>query len=125
MVSIRAMADKFRLTYEGLARHLSPDEKQFRLVCLTEEITEYREAKTKADEFDALLDLLVFTIGTMLRQGFPIETGFNRVMAANMLKQRAMVRTESKRDFELDLIKPPGWVSPDLSDLAGDSHASK
>jgi predicted HAD superfamily Cof-like phosphohydrolase len=117
--SVGAMAGKFGLNYYGPPRHLSKDEKDFRIVCLQEELDEYIAATTKADEFDALLDLLVFTVGTMLRQGFPILPGFQRVMAANMLKQPAMVRTASKRDFELDLIKPQGWKSPVLDDLVG------
>lgn len=115
--SVEAMARKFGLDYTEAPRHLSPAEKDFRLVCMREEVSEYEEARTKADEFDALLDLLVFTVGTMLRQGFPILPGFRRVMAANMMKSRAASRTASKRDFELDLIKPVGWAPPVLTDL--------
>lgn len=120
--SVGAMASKFGLEYLGPPRHLSAEEKSFRIVCLREELDEYIAATTKADEFDALLDLLVFTIGTMLRQGFPILPGFQRVMAANMLKAPAMVRTASKRDFELDLVKPVGWKSPVLDDLVGECN---
>ncbi len=118
--TVATMARKFGLEYLGTPRHLSPEEKIFRVTCLAEEVDEYIDAKTKADEFDALLDLLVFTIGTMLRQGFPILPGFQRVMAANMMKRPALVRAASKRNFELDLVKPVGWVPPILSDLVGE-----
>jgi predicted HAD superfamily Cof-like phosphohydrolase len=122
---VTAMHDKFGLNYPGPVTALSPQEWSFRVTCLREEIQEFVDATTRADAFDALLDLMVFTIGTMLRMGLPIDEGFRRVMAANMQKEVAMVKTASKRDFELDLIKPKGWTAPDLSDLTGDQHAPK
>lgn len=114
------MHTKFGLDYHGAPRHLDMSEEQFRSACLHEELREFDEATTKADQFDALLDLMVFTIGTMLRMGFPVDTGFQRVMAANMQKQLALTASASKRDFELDLVKPADWEAPDLRDLVGD-----
>ena len=114
------MHTKFGLDYLGAPRHLSMSEEQFRSVCLHEELREFDDAVTKADKFDALLDLMVFTIGTMLRMGFPVDAGFQRVMAANMQKQVAMTASASKRDFELDLVKPADWVAPTLHDLVGE-----
>ncbi len=114
------MHSKFGLDYLGAPRHLGMSEEQFRSVCLHEELREFDDAVTKADKFDALLDLMVFTIGTMLRMGFPVDAGFQRVMAANMQKQVAMTASASKRDFELDLVKPADWTAPDLRDLVGE-----
>lgn len=120
---VQTMHEKFGLEYDGPARFLPLDEHTFRQTCLAEELKEFDTALTRADMFDALLDLMVFTIGTMLRMGLPIDEGFRRVMQANMQKEVALVKTASKRDFELDLVKPAGWVAPDLSDLTGDKHA--
>lgn len=114
------MHTKFGLDYLGAPRHLCMSEEQFRSMCLHEELREFDDATTKADKFDALLDLMVFTIGTMLRMGFPIDAGFTRVMQANMQKQLALTATASRRDFELDLIKPSDWIAPDLRDLVGE-----
>ena len=57
----------------GISRsdvHLfSVDEKIFRTSCMREELSEYRAAKTEHDGLDALIDLLIFTYGTVERQG--------------------------------------------------------
>lgn len=112
---IGKMHTHFGITSEEV--DFSPDEKTFRITCLREEITEYRDAETKADELDALIDLVVFALGTAERQGMlgSFEEGFERVMAANMAKQ---VGKNKKRDnFAIDLVKPDGWSAPDLTDL--------
>lgn len=117
---VSQMAKQFGLDYDGPPRHLSDEELTFRMTCLQEELDELSEAELLADQFDALLDLMVFTIGTMLRMGLPIDEGFRRVMAANCKKQLATTNAASKRGFALDLVKPAGWTAPDLTDLTGD-----
>ncbi len=95
----------------------SQPEKDFRVRCLEEEIKEYHEAENKADELDALVDFVVFALGTAERQGMlgVFEEAFERVMKANMAKQ---VGPNKKRgSFAVDLIKPEGWTAPDLTDL--------
>jgi predicted HAD superfamily Cof-like phosphohydrolase len=114
---VAQMHQQFGLAYEGPPRHLDNSEFNFRLGCLREELDEFNEALLLADQFDALLDLMVFTIGTMLRMGLPIDEGFRRVMAANCQKQLAATQADSKRGFALDLVKPAGWKAPDLTDL--------
>jgi len=120
---VEAMHAKFGIKYTGAPRALSVEERVFRETCLAEELAEYHEAKTLEDEFDALLDLLVFTLGTIQRQGFPLEPGFNRVMAANMQKELATTASASKRNFQIDLVKPIGWTAPDLRDLVATPEA--
>jgi len=114
------MAKQFGLAYDGPPRHLDAEELTFRMTCLQEELDEFSDAALLADQFDALLDLMVFTIGTMLRMGLPVDEGFRRVMAANCQKQLATTSAASKRGFALDLVKPAGWTAPDLTDLTGD-----
>lgn len=95
----------------------SPEEKQFRLAALQEELDEYRDATTPEDELDALVDLMVFALGTVDRQGWAdvFDRAFARVMAANMAK---VVGPNQKRGgFALDLQKPEGWEAPCLKDL--------
>jgi predicted HAD superfamily Cof-like phosphohydrolase len=88
------------------------------------EIQEYEDANTLADMLDALVDLQIFLLGTVYRHGFSeiYETAFDRVMDANMQKQLAGESHKSKRGFARDLVKPIGWVAPNLSDLTGDKH---
>jgi len=68
-------------------------------------------------QFDALLDMNIFNLGTAERQGFPVDEGYRRVMNANMKKELAVTGDRSKRGFAIDLIKPEGWKPPVLLDL--------
>jgi len=79
---------------------------------MMEEVTEYMVASSLEDQYDALLDLLVFTLGTMERQGFPLD-GIVEVISANMLKEIGP-NSDKRGGFELDLKKPDGWEPPDL-----------
>lgn len=108
---VRLQHSHFGLLYTGEPRHLNPNEKRFYATALNEEVKEYVDAEAMEDEFDALLDILVFAAGALLRHGFPVE-GIEEVVRANMSKE---IGTNKKRhDFELDLIKPEGWQAPNL-----------
>jgi len=101
----------------------SPDEKKFRIKCLMEELEEYVNAIDPADELDALIDLVVFALGTADRQGFsPIwDEAFRRVMEANCNKE---VGPNTKRgSFAIDLKKPEGWKAPSFDDLLENLNA--
>lgn len=109
---VREQHRKFGIAYDGPPRLLSLEEKRFRFACFSEESLEYLLAESLDDEYDALLDLLVFVCGTLERQGLPID-GIVDVIHANMKKE---LGPNGKRGgFELDLRKPEGWQSPDLS----------
>ena len=114
---IEEFHEKFNLEYRDYPRALSDDEKNFRLVCLKEEIEEYASAENLEEEFDALIDLVYFALGTSYRHGFDFEAGWSRVHAANMAKRRATTDKESKRSYKCDVIKPKGWKPPDLTDI--------
>ena len=110
---VKLQHEHFGLKYTGKPRHLSFEEKAFYIEALKEEVSEYEEATGLEDEYDALLDLMVFTVGAMLRHGFP-ESGIKEVVASNMKK--ILGPNKNKRnDFELDLIKPRGWKAPNLT----------
>lgn len=143
---VAMMHKKFQLLDrdEG-PRTLTQEEYVFRITAMMEELLEYTNAcssnfSTKEkldsimfqfknilnntefdnedleDQFDALLDLAVFTIGTADRQNFPWDEGFMRVMEANMGKELGS-NGDKRGGFKRDLIKPDGWKAPDLSDL--------
>lgn len=92
-------------------------EKNFRLICMEEEIAEFEDAKTNEDLLDAMVDLVVFAIGTVERMGFlgVFPEAYNRVMAANM--QKHLGGNKKRGDFQIDLVKPDGWEAPMLADL--------
>ena len=63
-------------------------------------------------QYDALLDLIVFAVGTLERHGFPLLPGFTAVMSKNM--QKEVGQNGNKRGgFKRDLVKPPGWTGPE------------
>jgi len=102
----------FGLLYSGPARSLDIDEKYFYLDAMREEIEEYEASVDLEDEYDALLDLMVFAIGAMLRHGFSPD-GIKEVVRANMQKELGPIDGK-RQEFELDLRKPSGWTAPDL-----------
>lgn len=114
---VHKMHEKFGINYVGPPRHLDREEKAFRIVCLREEVSEYEDAKTKQDELDALIDLTVFALGTLDRHGYPFLRPFIKVMRANMKKELAQKTSNSKRSFEIDLVKPEGWQAPDMKEF--------
>lgn len=109
---VKEQHNHFGILYQGQPRHLEPEEKIFYHTALTEEVNEYIEARTLEDEFDAILDILVFAYGAMLRQGFS-PLGIEEVVRANMQKELGPL-TDKRAGFKLDLRKPEGWKAPNL-----------
>ena len=114
---VKMMHNKFGITSEKVP--FSEEEKKFRICAMQEELDEYKEAETKEDQLDALVDLVVFAMGTAERQGMleVFDEAFKRVMIANCKK-------EKRGSFQLDLVKPEGWTAPDLSDLVFDCEST-
>jgi len=113
---IKDMHEKFNITSEQVPTFTS-NERKFRIEAMQEELDEYFVSMTKEDDLDAVVDLVVFALGTLERQGMldSFEEAFNRVMSANM--QKELGPNDKRGSFQLDLVKPEGWVAPDLSDL--------
>ena len=114
---IKEMHKKFGVDYDGEPRDLPYDEKAFRVACLMEELNEYAESDGIVDQYDALIDLVVFAFGTLERHGFPADAGFRAVMDANLKKE--VGNNPHKKDNGrgtykgVDLVKPEGWVGPE------------
>lgn len=109
------MHEKFKITSEEVK--FSEQEKKFRICAMQEELDEYSNATDSEEEFDALIDLVVFALGTAERQGWLdiFAEGFSRVMIANM--QKEIGQNQKRGSFQLDLVKPKDWKAPDHSDL--------
>lgn len=88
---------------------LPPHRKDFRAKFLFEELKEYTDAESIADEIDALVDLIYVAIGALLEMGVNPIKAFEPVQEANMAK----LRGETKRGEVYDAVKPPGWTPPD------------
>jgi predicted HAD superfamily Cof-like phosphohydrolase len=135
---IAAFHKKFELEPTTDPGHRLPDDLlKFRINCLKEEVQEYCDAVgyevhnpggesfstvdperfDAAAAFDALIDLVVFAMGTAYLHKFPWDEGWQRVFDANMKKVRAEKASDSKRGSAYDVVKPEGWRPPDLKDL--------
>lgn len=116
LLDIKKMHEHFKITSEKIPE-FTREEKKFRIAAMQEELNEYEFSNRKEDELDALVDLVVFALGTAERQGMldVFREAYSRVMAANMTKE--LGPNDKRGSFELDLVKPEDWVAPDLRDL--------
>ena len=123
MTMIRDIADfhtKFGLAYNGNPQQLSEELSAFRIKFMQEELDEYVHSTVTNDlegQLDALVDLVYVALGTAYMQGFNFKEAWRRVHEANMRKVRATSEEQSKRNSSSDVVKPAGWVAPDLKDL--------
>lgn len=112
----------FQQGYEGPVREMPASIASLRKKLLLEELTELITAIDAGDPeeiLDALVDMQYVLTGTILQQGMVniFDEAFLRVHNANMNKVLVISRHKSKRDSVHDIVKPEGWVKPDLSDL--------
>ncbi len=79
-------------------------------------LTSGERTQALADALDALVDMEYVLLGTALQLGLRRTYGeaWQRVHAANLKKVAG--RKES-RGFAKDVVKPGGWIAPDLRDL--------
>lgn len=97
---------------------LDDDGMMFRVKFLREEVEELVTAwgkKDLPDAADALVDVVYVALGTMYLMGLPLDALWDEVQRANMTKVRAGNADESKRGSVLDVVKPPGWIAPDIA----------
>jgi len=84
---------------------------------IKEEFTEFNEAVAVGDrieQLDALLDILVVTIGAIHSGGFKGEAGWKEVMATNFAKINKETGKVRKRE-DGKVLKPLGWTAPNLA----------
>lgn len=120
VADIHDFHERFGLQPAEKSGDVSDELLNFRYAFMKEELDEFSEAmKTRDNEamFDALIDLVYVAIGTAYLCNWPFNTGWSRVHTANMKKQRAESKEQSKRDTAFDVVKPFDWTPPVLSDL--------
>ena len=92
------------------------NEAQYQLYCnlISEEFNELVASKTKVDDLDALIDILVVTIGAIHSLGVDTEGAWREVMATNFAKiDRDTGKVRKREDGKV--LKPQGWTPPDLA----------
>ena len=107
--------------FNGEPHEASPELIEFRTKFLEEELEEFRQGVEAGDHeqmFDALLDLTYVAMGTAHVMGYPWQAGWDEVQRANMAKERASSDgSNSKRLSSYDVIKPEGWVPPQIAEI--------
>jgi len=93
--------------------------KQFALygALINEEVTELKEAVNNNDQvetLDALIDILVVTIGAIHSLGADAEGAWKEVMSTNFAKIDSESGKVRKRE-DGKVLKPLGWKGPELA----------
>lgn len=93
------------------------DQKQFALYfnLIKEELEELEVAYADSDHvemLDALVDILVVTIGAVHSMGADGEGAWKEVMQTNFAKIGENGKVRKREDGKV--LKPVGWVAPDL-----------
>jgi predicted HAD superfamily Cof-like phosphohydrolase len=94
------------------------NESQFNLYTklIQEEVDELWDANAKADQtecLDALIDILVVTIGAVHSMGADAEGAWREVMSTNFAKiDQETGRVRKREDGKV--LKPLGWTPPNL-----------
>jgi predicted HAD superfamily Cof-like phosphohydrolase len=92
------------------------DQKQFDMYIslIEEEFKELQDALDDVETLDALIDILVVTIGAIHSMGADGEGAWKEVMATNFAKiDRETGKVRKREDGKV--LKPIGWKSPELA----------
>lgn len=97
------------------------DARQYQLYCnlIKEEFDELCESTTKADDLDALIDIMVVTVGALHSLGVDAEGAWNEVMRSNMAKIDPDTGKVRKRE-DGKVLKPADWTPPNLNPFIKD-----
>jgi predicted HAD superfamily Cof-like phosphohydrolase len=94
------------------------NKEQYQLYCnlIREEFDELCESDNIVDDLDALIDILVVTIGAIHSLGANAEGAWDEVMRTNFAKIDPATGKVRKRE-DGKILKPKGWTPPNLAPL--------
>jgi predicted HAD superfamily Cof-like phosphohydrolase len=109
--------EKFMRACDQTVDSFNADQFNMYLGLIEEEADELGEAIKNHDQvetLDALIDILVVTIGAIHSAGFDAESAWKEVMATNFAKiDRDTGKVRKREDGKV--LKPVGWTAPNLS----------
>jgi predicted HAD superfamily Cof-like phosphohydrolase len=99
-------------------QHVTGNDAQYQMYLnlIAEEVQELTDAVTandRVEQLDALVDILVVTIGAIRSAGFNGEAAWNEVMRTNFAKIDPVTGKVRKRE-DGKVLKPEGWTPPNL-----------
>lgn len=83
------------------------------LSLIEEEVQELRDSTTRVGDLDALIDILVVTIGALHSIGADPEAAWKEVIGNNATKIDSRTGKVRKRE-DGKVLKPEGWQPPNL-----------
>jgi predicted HAD superfamily Cof-like phosphohydrolase len=107
---------KFMTACDQTVDRGNTDQFNMYLKLIEEEAEELNQAiidKNKVEMLDALIDMLVVTIGAIHSAGFDAEGAWKEVMRTNFAKIDKDTGKVVKRE-DGKVLKPDGWTPPDL-----------
>jgi predicted HAD superfamily Cof-like phosphohydrolase len=108
--------EKFMNACDQSTIKYNTDQYAMYLDLISEEVQELREAIEQNDnieQLDALVDILVVTIGAIHSMGADGEGAWNEVMKTNFAKIDPDTGKVRKRE-DGKVLKPEGWKAPEL-----------
>lgn len=95
------------------------NEPQYDMYCdlIKEEMQELQDALDANDhveQLDAMIDILVVTIGAALSRGWDVESAWHEVMRTNFAKVDPTTGKVIRRE-DGKILKPEGWKPPELA----------
>ena len=109
--------EKFMRACDQSVDGSNPDQYKMYLNLIDEEVAELKLAVERGDnveQLDALLDILVVTIGAIHSAGHDGEGGWKEVMSTNFAKIDKETGKVRKRE-DGKVLKPLVWVAPNLT----------
>ena len=83
------------------------------------ELADAVDDNDRVEQLDALVDILVVTMGAIRAGGFDGEAAWNEVMKTNFAKINPETGKVIKRE-DGKVLKPEGWEPPQLAKFIGD-----
>ena len=101
----------------------SEDNYKMYLTLINEEVSELLyavEQNDRVEQLDALVDILVVTMGAIRAAGWDSEGAWKEVMATNFAKIDPDTGKVRKRE-DGKVLKPEGWKAPELAPFLGNT----
>ena len=105
--------EKFMIACDQTVGTENQDQYALYLKLIEEEVQELRDSKTRDGDLDALIDILVVTIGALHSIGCDVEGAWKEVMSTNFAKVDKRTGRVHKRE-DGKVLKPDGWTPPNL-----------
>jgi predicted HAD superfamily Cof-like phosphohydrolase len=119
MTNIFTDQEKFMKACDQSVGEFNINQLNMYLGLIKEEGDELQAAIVKQDKvetLDALIDILVVTVGTLHSLGVDAEGAWNEVMKTNFAKIDTKTGKVSKRE-DGKVLKPEGWTPPALNNF--------